>query len=40
MVTFKIVDPKEDIEGWTGKGPAGARPPGAGKKAPAAKKKE
>ncbi len=22
MVTFKIADPKEDIEGWTGKGPA------------------
>jgi len=38
MITFKIVDPKEDIEGWTGKGPAGARAPGAAKKAPAKKK--
>jgi len=38
MVTFKIVDPKEDIEGWTGKGPAGVRAPGAAKKAPAKKK--
>jgi hypothetical protein len=37
MITFKIVDPKEDIEGWTGKGPAGARAPGAAKKAPAKK---
>ncbi len=32
MVTFEVT--KEDIEGWTGKGPAGApRAPGAGKKA-------
>ena len=32
MITFKVS--KEDIEGWTGKGPAGApRPAGAGKKA-------
>jgi hypothetical protein len=38
IITFKIADPKADIEGWTGKGPAGARPPGAGKKAPAKKK--
>ena len=37
MITFKIVDPKTDIEGWTGKGPAGARPGGATKKAPAKK---
>ena len=36
MVTFKVT--KEDIEGWTGKGPAGARPAGAAKKAPAKKK--
>ena len=36
MITFKVT--KEDIEGWTGKGPAGApRPPGAGKKAAAKK---
>jgi hypothetical protein len=32
MITFKVT--KEDIDGWTGKGPAGARPAGAGKKAP------
>jgi hypothetical protein len=38
MVTFKIVDPKEDIEGWTGKGPAAPRAPGGAKKAPAKKK--
>jgi len=38
MVTFKIADPKEDIEGWTGKGPVGVRPAGAGKKAPPKKK--
>ena len=38
MVTFKIVDAKEDIEGWTGKGPVGARAPGPAKKAPAKKK--
>lgn len=36
MITFKVS--KDDIEGWTGKGPAGARSPGAGKKAPAKKK--
>jgi tetratricopeptide (TPR) repeat protein len=36
MVTFKIVDPKDDIEGWTGKGPAGPPRTGA-KKAPAKK---
>ena len=37
MVTFEVS--KDDIEGWTGKGPAGARPAGAAKKAaPAAKK--
>ena len=36
MITFKVT--KEDIEGWTGKGPAGApRPAGATKKAPAKK---
>ena len=39
MVTFKIVDPKEDIEGWTGKGPAGPPRTGA-KKAPATTKKK
>ena len=38
MVTFKIADPKEDIEGWTGKGPAG--PPRTGAKKAPAKKKE
>lgn len=38
MVTFKIVDPKEDIEGWTGKGPAG--PPRTGAKKAPTKKKE
>jgi len=38
MVTFKIVDPKEDLEGWTGKGPAG--PPRTGAKKAPAKKKE
>ena len=39
MVTFEILDNKEDIEGWTGKGPAGAaRPAGATKKAAPAKK--
>ena len=38
MITFKIVDPKEDIEGWTGKGPAG--PPRTGAKKAPAKKKE
>jgi hypothetical protein len=38
MITFKIVDPKEDIEGWTGKGPAG--PPRTGVKKAPAKKKE
>ncbi len=32
MLTFAVS--KEDLEGWTGKGPAGARPAGAGKKAP------
>jgi len=37
MITFKIADPKEDIEGWTGKGPAGAPRTGT-KKAPAKKK--
>ncbi len=37
MLTFAVA--REDIDGWTGKGPAGARPAGAGKKAaPAAKK--
>ena len=36
MITFKVA--KEDIEGWTGKGPAGApRPAGGAKKAPAKK---
>jgi hypothetical protein len=35
MITFKV--DKDDIEGWTGKGPAGARAPGATKKAPAKK---
>jgi hypothetical protein len=35
MLTFAVS--KEDIEGWTGKGPAGARAPGAAKKAPAKK---
>ena len=36
MVTFEVS--KDDIEGWTGKGPAGApRPAGATKKAPAKK---
>jgi hypothetical protein len=35
MITFKVT--KDDIEGWTGKGPAGARAPGATKKAPAKK---
>jgi hypothetical protein len=35
MITFKVT--KDDIEGWTGKGPAGARPAGATKKAPAKK---
>jgi hypothetical protein len=38
MITFKIADPKEDIEGWTGKGPAG--PPRTGAKKAPAKKKE
>jgi hypothetical protein len=38
MVTFKIADAKEDIEGWTGKGPAG--PPRTGAKKAPAKKKE
>jgi len=39
MITFKVT--KDDIEGWTGKGPATSRPAGAAKKgAPAAKKKE
>jgi hypothetical protein len=38
MVTFKIADPKEDIEGWTGKGPAG--PPRTGAKKAPPKKKE
>ena len=33
MITFKIADPKDDIEGWTGKGPAGAPRPGAKKAA-------
>lgn len=37
MLTFAVT--KDDIEGWTGKGPAGApRAPGAAKKAPAKKK--
>jgi tetratricopeptide (TPR) repeat protein len=37
MITFKVT--KDDLEGWTGKGPAGApRPAGAAKKAPAKKK--
>lgn len=36
MLTFAVT--KEDIEGWTGKGPAVARPAGAAKKAPAKKK--
>jgi hypothetical protein len=35
MITFKVT--KDDLEGWTGKGPAGARPGGATKKAPAKK---
>ncbi len=36
MLTFKVT--KDDIEGWTGKGPAGVRAPaGAAKKAPAKK---
>jgi hypothetical protein len=35
MITFKVT--KDDIEGWTGKGPAGAHAPGAAKKAPAKK---
>jgi hypothetical protein len=35
MITFKVT--REDIDGWTGKGPAGARPAGAAKKAPAKK---
>lgn len=35
MITFKVT--KEDIEGWTGKGPAAPRPAGATKKAPAKK---
>ncbi len=35
MITFKVT--KDDLEGWTGKGPAGARPAGAAKKAPAKK---
>jgi hypothetical protein len=39
IVTFKIADPKEDIEGWTGKGPAGPPRTGA-KKAPATTKKK
>jgi len=37
MITFEVA--KDDIEGWTGKGPAGAaRPAGAKKAAPATKK--
>jgi hypothetical protein len=36
MVTFKVT--KDDLDGWTGKGPVGARPAGAAKKAPAKKK--
>ena len=36
MITFKVS--KDDIEGWTGKGPAGAHASGAAKKAPAKKK--
>lgn len=38
MVTFEVS--RADIEGWTGKGPAGARAPGAGKKAAPATKKQ
>jgi hypothetical protein len=34
MITFKVT--KDDVEGWTGKGPAGAPRTGA-KKAPAKK---
>ena len=39
MLTFEVAP--DDLEGWTGKGPAPARPAGAGKKgapAPATKK--
>jgi hypothetical protein len=36
MLTFAVS--KEDLEGWTGKGPAVAHPAGAAKKAPAKKK--
>jgi hypothetical protein len=38
MVTFEVS--KDDIAGWTGKGPAGARAPGATKKAAPATKKQ
>ena len=36
MLTFDVT--KDDLEGWTGKGPVGVRPAGAGKKAPPKKK--